>query len=41
LKMFVESKFAIEFSPTDLTNVSLNSIDQMADFVVKRKKGEA
>jgi methoxymalonate biosynthesis acyl carrier protein len=41
LKMFVESKFSVAFSQTDLTTVPLNTIEQMADFVVKRNKGEA
>jgi acyl carrier protein len=40
LKSFVESKFSVQFSQKDLTTVSLNTIEQMADFVVKRKKGE-
>ena len=40
LKTFVESKFAVQFSQKDLTTVPLNSVDQMATFVVKRKKGE-
>ena len=40
LKAFVESKFSVQFSQTDLTTVPLNTVEQMAGFVVKRKKGE-
>ena len=40
LKMFVESKFSVQFSPSDLTTVPLNTVEQMADFVAKRTNGE-
>ena len=40
LKSFVESKFSVQFSQKDLTTVPLNTVEQMATFVVKRKKGE-
>jgi acyl carrier protein len=40
LKLFVESKFSVQFSQKDLTTVPLNTVEQMAAFVVKRKKGE-
>jgi D-alanine--poly(phosphoribitol) ligase subunit 2 len=40
LKTFIESKFSVQFSQKDLTTIPLNSVNQMADFVVKRKKGE-
>ncbi len=40
LKAFVESKFAVQFSQKDLTTIPLNTVEQMAGFVVKRKKGE-
>ena len=40
LKTFIESKFSVQFSQKDLTTIPLNSVDQMAGFVVKRKKGE-
>lgn len=40
LKTFIESKFAVQFSQKDLTTIPLNSVEQMASFVVKRKKGE-
>jgi acyl carrier protein len=40
LKSFVESKFSVQFSQKDLTTVPLNTVEQMASFVVKRKKGE-
>jgi acyl carrier protein len=40
LKAFVESKFAVQFSQSDLTTIPLNTVEQMAGFVVKRKKGE-
>jgi acyl carrier protein len=40
LKAFVESKFSVQFTQTDLTTVPLNTVEQMAGFVVKRKKGE-
>jgi acyl carrier protein len=40
LKAFVESKYSVEFSQKDLTTVPLNTVEQMAGFVVKRKKGE-
>jgi acyl carrier protein len=40
LKSFVESKFSVQFSQKDLTTVPLNTVEQMANFVVKRKKGE-
>ena len=40
LKAFVESTFAVQFSPKDLTTVPLNTVEQMASFVVKRKNGE-
>ena len=37
LKMFVETKFSVQFNPSDLTTVPLNTVEQVADFVVKRK----
>jgi acyl carrier protein len=40
LKAFVESKFSVQFSQSDLTTIPLNTVEQMAGFVVKRKKGE-
>ena len=40
LKSFVESKFSVQFSQSDLTSIPLNTVEQMASFVVKRKKGE-
>jgi methoxymalonate biosynthesis acyl carrier protein len=40
LKSFIESKFSVQFSQKDLTTVQLNTVEQMAGFVVKRKKGE-
>lgn len=40
LKAFVESKFSVQFSQSDLTTIPLNTVEQMASFVVKRKKGE-
>jgi len=40
LKSYVESRFSVQFSQKDLTTVPLNSVEQMANFVVKRKKGE-
>jgi hypothetical protein len=40
LKAFVESKYAVQFSQKDLTTIPLNTVEQMAGFVVKRKKGE-
>jgi acyl carrier protein len=40
LKTFVEKQFSVQFSQKDLTTIPLNSVDQMATFVVKRKKGE-
>jgi acyl carrier protein len=40
LKAFVESKFSVRFSQTDLTTIPLNTVEQMAGFVAKRKKGE-
>jgi acyl carrier protein len=39
-KLFVESKFSIQFSPTDMTTIPMNSVKEMAEFVEKRKKGE-
>jgi methoxymalonate biosynthesis acyl carrier protein len=40
LKTFLESKFSIQFSQKDLTTIQLNTVEQMAGFVIKRKKGE-
>jgi len=40
LKSFIESKFTLQFTQKDLTTLRLNTIEQMAGFVVKRKKGE-
>jgi len=40
LKSFLETKFSVQFSQKDLTTVQLNTVEQMAGFVVKRKKGE-
>jgi acyl carrier protein len=40
LKAFIESKFTVQFSQKDLTTLRLNTIEEMATFVVKRKKGE-
>jgi len=40
LKAFIESKFTVQFSQKDLTTLRLNTIEEMAAFVVKRKKGE-
>jgi len=40
LKSFVEAKFSVQFSQKDLTTIPLNTVEQMAGFVVKRKKGE-
>ena len=40
LKAFVESKYSFHFSQSDLTTVPLNTVEQMAIFVLKRKKGE-
>jgi len=40
LKTFMEGKFAVQFSQKDLSSVQLNTVEQMAGFVIKRKKGE-
>jgi D-alanine--poly(phosphoribitol) ligase subunit 2 len=40
LKTFVESRFSVQFSQKDLTTVPLNTVEQMANFVVKRKNGQ-
>jgi len=40
LKSFVETKFSVQFTQKDLTTIPLNTVEQMAGFVVKRKKGE-
>ena len=40
LKAFVESKFSVHFSQSDLTTIPMNTVEQMASFVAKRKKGE-
>lgn len=40
LKAFVETKFSVRFSQTDLTTIPLNTVEQMASFVAKRTKGE-
>lgn len=40
LKSFIESKFTLQFTQKDLTTLRLNTVEQMAGFVVKRKKGE-
>ena len=40
LKTFIESKYSVQLSQKDLTTIPLNTVEQMAGFVVKRKKGE-
>jgi acyl carrier protein len=40
LKTHIESKYTVQFSQKDLTTQPLNTVEQMAGFVVKRKKGE-
>lgn len=40
LTTFVEENFCIKITDTDLVVQSLNSINEIVDFVVKRKAGE-
>jgi D-alanine--poly(phosphoribitol) ligase subunit 2 len=40
LKSFVESKFAIRVNDMDLSKYSMNTIRELSEFVMKRRKGE-
>ncbi len=40
LKTFVESKYAIQVTPTDLAAQPMNTVRELSAFVVKRRKGE-
>jgi len=37
---FVEEHFSVKIGQSDLITFPLNSIDEIADFAVKRRKGE-
>jgi len=37
---YVEEEFSIKFSDFDLGNIPLNTISEISEFVIKRKKGE-
>ena len=40
LKTFIESKFAIQVTPSDLAAQPMNTVRELSAFVVKRRKGE-
>lgn len=40
LKTFMESKYAIQVSPSDLATQPMNTVRELSAFVVKRRKGE-
>jgi len=40
LKTFMESKYTIQVSPSDLATQPMNTVRELSAFVVKRRKGE-
>ena len=40
LKSFIESKFAIQVTPADLSTRPMNTVRELSEFVVKRRTGE-
>jgi|ERR1051326_4734977 D-alanine--poly(phosphoribitol) ligase subunit 2 len=40
LHMFVETRFSIKVGQSDLITFPLNTISQLADFTIKRQRGE-
>src|SRR6185437_5160407 len=41
LRKFIESKFAVQMTPADLSTVPMNTVRELSDFVMKRRNGKA
>ena len=37
---FLESRFAVKFTDSDLTGIPLRTVQEFASFIARRKKGE-